>query len=73
MCVCPPRINVFADILNLTVKTELTADRQFGKVLENGTWTGCVGMVHRGDADVCTMGLSWTIVRDEAIGGHAHM
>ena len=64
---------MFAEILNLTLETRLTEDKQFGKKLEDGSWNGCVGMVHSGEADVCTMGLSWSIARSEAIDYSAHL
>ena len=61
----PDRLYAVADSLNLSIDTKLTPDGQFGKLLENGSWTGCVGMVVRGEADVCTIGLAWTVAREE--------
>ena len=61
----PDRLYAVAESLNLTVATKLTPDGQFGKLQENGSWTGCVGMVIRYEADVCTIGLAWTITREE--------
>ena len=60
----PDRLYAVAESLNLTIDTKLTPDGQFGKLLENGSWTGCVGMVVRDEADVCTIGLAWTVARE---------
>ena len=61
------RIYDVAERLNLTIETKLTPDDQFGVLLKNGTWTGCVGMVKRSNAHVCSAGLSWSIIRSTAI------
>ena len=61
----PDRLYAVAESLNLSIDTKLTPDGQFGKLLENGSWTGCVGMVVRGEADVCTIGLAWTVAREK--------
>lgn len=63
----PDRLHAVAESLNFTVKTLMTFDGQFGKKLENGTWTGCVGMLTRNFADACTAGLAWTMIRYTAI------
>ena len=60
----PDRLYAVAESLNLTIETKLTPDGQFGKLLANGSWTGCVGMVVRDEADVCTIGLAWTVARE---------
>ena len=71
------RLNVIATALNLTVDTKLISDRQYGSPMPNGSWTGCVGMLTRGEADLCTIGMVWTLTRDAAIdlvehlGGHS--
>ena len=56
-----------AERLNLTIVTVITADGQFGRLLDNRTWTGCVGMVTRNDADICSVGLAWSKIRGTAI------
>ena len=61
----PDRLYAVAESLNLTIVTKLTPDGQFGKLLENGSWTGCVGMVVEDEADVCTIGLAWTMAREQ--------
>ena len=61
----PDRLYAVAESLNLTIVTKLTPDGQFGKLLENGSWTGCVGMVVEDEADVCTIGLAWTVAREQ--------
>ena len=63
----PDRLHAVAETLNFTIKTIMTYDGQFGKKLENGTWTGCVGMLTRNLADACTAGLAWTMIRYTAI------
>ena len=63
----PDRLYAVAESLNLAIETILAPDGEFGKRLENGTWTGCVGMLTRNLADVCTAGLAWTIIRSTAI------
>ena len=63
----PDRLHAVAESLNFTIKTVMTYDGQFGKKLENGTWTGCVGMLTRNLADACTAGLAWTMIRYTAI------
>ena len=63
----PDRLYAVAESLNLAIETILAPDGEFGKRFENGTWTGCVGMLTRGLADVCTAGLAWTIIRSTAI------
>ena len=60
----PDRLNAIAEQFNLVIETKLVEDKQFGKLLDNGTWNGCVGMLTRDEADVCTMGLAWTVVRN---------
>ena len=60
----PDRLNAIAEQFNLVIETKLVEDKQFGKLLDNGTWNGCVGMLTRHEADVCTMGLAWTVVRN---------
>ena len=37
-------LHTVAEVLNLTIDTVITADGQFGKLLNNKTWTGCVGI-----------------------------
>ena len=63
----PDRVYAFADRLNVTIKDLLTFDGEFGRKLENGTWTGCVGMLTKNHADLCTAGLAWTFIRNTAI------
>ena len=63
----PARLYEVAERLNLTIETVLVFDDQFGTRLENGTWTGCVGMLVRNHADACTAGLAWTAIRNTAI------
>ena len=61
------RVHAFAESMNLNIETLLVFDNEFGKILENGTWTGCVGMLTRNHADACSTGLAWTISRNTAI------
>ena len=63
----PDRLYAIAEQFNLTIETKLVEDKQYGKLLENGSWTGCVGMLTRHEADICTMGLSWTLVRKKTL------
>ena len=41
----PDRLHAIAQMFNLTIETKLVNDKQYGKLLENGSWTGCVGML----------------------------
>ena len=63
------RLNIIADRLNLTVATILPDGKENcgGRLLENGSWTACVGMLTRHKADVSANGLAWTLSRDTAI------
>ncbi|KAG8180275.1 hypothetical protein JTE90_013528 [Oedothorax gibbosus] len=38
--------------LGLEYRVVMPADRNYGFLLPNGTWTGLIGMVHRGEADL---------------------
>ena len=63
------RLNTIAERLNLTVVTVLPDGKENcgGRLLENGSWTACVGMLTRYRADVSANGLAWTLSRDAAI------
>lgn len=43
------------------------SDSEFGTLLPDGNWTGMVGMIHRGDADIIIGDLSVTESRSKVI------
>ena len=63
----PDRLRTVAEALNLNIKSFPVPDGEFGKQYDNGTWSGCVGMLTRNHADVCTKGLAYTLQRYTAI------
>ncbi len=49
---------IIANRLNLTVEMIYNYDSgAWGKLLENGSWTGLLGMLHRGEADVVSSAM----------------
>jgi hypothetical protein len=48
----PRLLHSYLDYLNLTYTYVRPSDFQYGRLLDNGTWTGHVGMILRGDADI---------------------
>ncbi|XP_064635837.1 glutamate receptor ionotropic, kainate 1-like [Lineus longissimus] len=53
--------------LNFSVRYVLPADKQYGSLNSDGSWTGMVGMVVRGEADIAVSPLTATAVRATAI------
>ncbi|XP_063845421.1 glutamate receptor ionotropic, kainate glr-3-like [Scylla paramamosain] len=45
-------IGLIADHLGLCLEFHRTPDGQYGEVLPNGSWTGSIGMLQRGEADI---------------------
>ncbi len=60
-------LSVLASNVNLTAHFVPSSDGQWGVLTENGTWNGMVGMLARGEADLCTAALSVTLSRSTAI------
>ena len=57
------------DRLGFTILTKRSPQKELGgKPLENGSWTGCVGMLQRKEIDVCSAGLGMNLPRTQVIG-----
>ncbi|KAK2163629.1 hypothetical protein LSH36_76g04006 [Paralvinella palmiformis] len=55
-----------AEMFNFTYRFVRSVDGQWGNLV-NGVWTGMVGMVYRGDADMAASGISLIESRDEVV------
>ena len=53
--------------LNLTVKPEEIPSGRWER-LENGSWTGGIGVLQRKEADVCSVGVGINIERNSVVG-----
>ena len=53
--------------LNFNIQLMFPPDGQWGSMMDNGTWTGMVGQLVKGSADISTGGLSIITERARAI------
>lgn len=60
-------IDLLSNKLGFSYKLVFPSDDEFGRLLPDGNWTGMVGMVHRGDADIIIDDLSVTEPRSKVI------
>ena len=58
-------VDIFRSMMNFDMEWINPPDRNWG-TLENGTWTGMVGQLSRGEADLSTTGLTLTLQRLDA-------
>ncbi len=63
----PELVQTIGRAANFTVKWVVPADENYGSLLENGTWDGLVGMLHRDKADVAAAGLAVTFQRNNVV------
>ena len=54
------------DRLNLTLHTKEIPKEEW-KLLENGSWTGGIGLLQRKEVDICSVGLGVTVKRNSVI------
>jgi hypothetical protein len=60
-------LDVLIDYLNFTTLTVTPRDGQFGSPTPSGGWTGVVGQLGDGEADLSTTGLTYTLCRVDAV------
>ncbi|GBM87774.1 Glutamate receptor ionotropic, delta-1 [Araneus ventricosus] len=60
-------LQVVLDALGTEYDVVFPKDRSFGTLLPDGSWTGMVGMVHRGEADLAFTYLSITEERTKVV------
>nr|XP_015910429.1 glutamate receptor ionotropic, delta-1-like [Parasteatoda tepidariorum] len=53
-------IQLLMDTLKMPFKLIVASDNEWGRELSNGTWTGMLGLVHRGEADMAINAISST-------------
>ncbi|XP_035216727.1 glutamate receptor ionotropic, delta-1-like [Stegodyphus dumicola] len=53
--------------IDLPYKTVIPADKEWGSRLPNGSWSGIIGMLQRGEADIGMSGLFFTEQRLEVV------
>ena len=51
---------IFRDALNFKIELKHPSDGKWGKMLQNGSWNGMVGMLVNGETDMVTCGLTQT-------------
>ncbi|GFV95208.1 lig_chan-Glu_bd domain-containing protein [Trichonephila clavipes] len=54
------RLELFLRALNLPFEIVDTEDREFGRLLDNGTWTGLIGKIQQGLADLSINSIAVT-------------
>ncbi|KFM75325.1 Glutamate receptor, ionotropic kainate 2, partial [Stegodyphus mimosarum] len=64
---CVDLIEELAKLLNFKYKIKLVRDKVYGSENENGTYTGMIGEVQRGEVDMAVAGLSINSKREEAV------
>ncbi|GBN04506.1 Glutamate receptor ionotropic, kainate 2 [Araneus ventricosus] len=64
---CVDLIEELSKILNFKYEICLVHDEQFGKKKDNGEWTGVIGEVMKGKADMAVAGLSINSKRENAV------
>ncbi|XP_063612658.1 glutamate receptor 1-like [Penaeus indicus] len=60
-------MEILAKHLNICYEFVISKDRVFGSQLPNGTWTGLMGLLTRGEADMTAVILSMDSLRDRAV------
>ncbi|GFS59746.1 uncharacterized protein NPIL_697521 [Nephila pilipes] len=72
-------IKIILDKVNIDYEVVIPRDNEYGRELTSGNWTGLIGMVHRGEADIAvanlgiyedryrTIDFSFSYVTDELI------
>ncbi|GFU31341.1 uncharacterized protein NPIL_446771 [Nephila pilipes] len=45
-------LQIFLEILNIPFELVIAEDSEWGRSLSNGSWTGMIGKVHKGEADI---------------------
>nr|XP_042906672.1 glutamate receptor ionotropic, delta-1-like [Parasteatoda tepidariorum] len=60
-------IHLLMNAMKLPFEIKIPPDGEWGRKMDNGSWTGLVGMVHRGEADLAISQLSITAERSQAV------
>lgn len=60
-------ICIFAQALGIPFEVVFPEENTFGAKNLDGNWTGIMGMLVRGEADICTSGMTITSERQEAV------
>ncbi|GFT61704.1 uncharacterized protein NPIL_610011 [Nephila pilipes] len=60
-------LHVISNALNFDYTLKIPPDLEFGRKTENGNWTGMVGMLYRGEADIALGQLTITEERSEVV------